>query len=187
MSSGQRTLFGEVASWVFFAAVSVVAVTHFDELKALSHQLLGTDMGKLSAAQTSPEPTEQAAMASGYTVELPIGSDGHYHADTEINGRSIKVLIDTGASIVALTAEDAEAAGIFVTDKDFTHRIQTANGTARVAPVTLDRVSIGDITVRDVRGVVSEAGAMAVSLLGMTFLNELDRVDMRSGKLILQD
>jgi aspartyl protease family protein len=88
---------------------------------------------------------------------------------------------------VALTAEDAEAAGIFVTDKDFTHRIQTANGTARVAPVTLDRVSIGDITVREVRGVVSEAGAMTVSLLGMTFLNELDRVDMRSGKLILQD
>jgi aspartyl protease family protein len=187
MSSSQRTLLGEVASWVFFAGVSVVAVTHFDELKGITHQILGTDMGKLSAARAAPEPPEQASTASGYTVELPIGSDGHYHADTEINGRTIQVLVDTGASMVALTAEDAEAAGIFVTDKDFTHRIQTANGTARVAPVTLDRVTIGDITVRDVRGVVSEAGAMAVSLLGMTFLNELDRVDMRSGKLILQD
>lgn len=192
MSSGQRTLFGEVASWVVLAAVSVVAVTHFEELKSIGHQLMGTDAAKLSAARTGAEPgssevDSQTQRSSGYTVELPIGSDGHYHADAEINGRSVQVLVDTGASLVALTAEDAETAGVFVSDKDFTHRIQTANGTARVAPVTLDRVTIGDITIRDVRGVVSEAGAMTVSLLGMTFLNELERVDMRSGKLILQD
>jgi aspartyl protease family protein len=89
--------------------------------------------------------------------------------------------------VVALTADDADTAGIFVRDRDFTGRIQTANGSARVAPVVLDEVTIGDITVRDVRAVVSEPGALSVSLLGMTFLNQLDRVDMRSGKLILQD
>jgi aspartyl protease family protein len=118
---------------------------------------------------------------------LPVGTDGHYHAEAEINGRSVPVLVDTGASLVALTAEDAEAAGIYVNDKDFTHQMQTANGMARVAPVTLERIAIGDITIRNVRGIVSEAGAMSVSLLGMTFLGQLDRVDIRSGKLILQD
>jgi aspartyl protease family protein len=187
-SSGHRTLFSEVATWVFLAAVSVVGVTHFEALKAIAHRLAGTDMARLDSART-PAPVAHSGSVNhdGYTVELPVSSDGHYHAEAEINGRSVTVLVDTGASVVALTAEDAEAAGIYVSDKDFTARIQTANGAARVAPVALDKVTIGDITLRDVRAVVCEAGAMTISLLGMTFLGELDRVDMRSGKLILQD
>lgn len=187
-SSGHRTLFSEVATWVFLAAVSVVGVTHFDTLKAMAHRVAGTDMERLAAARTeAPAPHSGSVADDGYTIELPVSSDGHYHAEAEINGRSITALVDTGASVVALTAEDAEAAGIYVSDKDFTAIIQTANGTARVAPVTLDKVAIGDITLRDVRAVVCEPGAMTVSLLGMTFLGQLDRVDMRSGKLILQD
>ena len=67
-------------------------------------------------------------------------------------------MVDTGASIVALTYEDAERAGVYVRDSDFTQRVRTANGMARVAPVTLDRVSIGDITVRNVPAAVSERG-----------------------------
>ena len=186
--SGHRTLFSEVASWVFLAAVSVVGITHFDDLKAVAHRVMGTDKPRLASARTEvPVVRSGSENRDGYTIELPISSDGHYHADAEINGGSITVLVDTGASVVALTAEDAETAGIFVSDKDFTARIQTANGTARVAPVMLDKVTIGDITVRDVHAVVTETGALTVSLLGMTFLGELDRVDMRSGKLILQD
>ncbi len=144
-------------------------------------------MARLSAARSAPEPAHQASDGGGYMVELPIGSDGHYHAEAEINGRPVQVLVDTGASMVALTAEDADAAGVFVTDNDFT-------------PPHSDRERHGPRGARDpgsrhhrrhhdpdVRGVVSESGAMSVSLLGMTFLNELDRVDMRSGKLILQD
>ena len=191
-SSGHRALLSEVASWVFFAGVMVVCVTHFDELKAAGHRLIGTDPGVLAAMRPGEGTSKLAAVEppaapSGYTVELPIGQDGHYRADVEINGRTVAVMVDSGASVVALTSEDAETAGIFVTDRDFSARIQTANGSARVAPVMLDDVSIGDITVRDVRAVVSEPGALTVSLLGMTFLNQLDRVDMRSGKLILQD
>jgi aspartyl protease family protein len=192
MSSGQRTLFGEVAAWVLFAGISVATVTHLDELTAIGHRLMGTDFAKFSGRPSATVPGSAAADAGGhagggYTVELPVGTDGHYHAEAEINGRSVPVLVDTGASLVALTAEDAEAAGIYVNDKDFTHQMQTANGMARVAPVTLERIAIGDITIRNVRGIVSEAGAMSVSLLGMTFLGQLDRVDIRSGKLILQD
>ncbi|MBA4131862.1 MAG: TIGR02281 family clan AA aspartic protease [Hyphomicrobium sp.] len=177
---------------MFFAGVMVVCITHFDELKAAGHRLIGTDPAVLAAIQQNGAPVEEAvapqpAATDGYTFEVAVGPDGHYHVDAEINGRSVAVLVDTGASVVALTADDADTAGIFVRDRDFTGRIQTANGSARVAPVVLDEVTIGDITVRDVRAVVSEPGALSVSLLGMTFLNQLDRVDMRSGKLILQD
>lgn len=194
LSSGQRALFVEVASWALVACVTVVSVTHFDTIKAIAHQIAGTDPALLAAARpedgpvNGQDPTEAAQpTSSGYSVELPVASDGHYHAEVEINGRPVGVLVDTGATVVALTADDADAAGIYVTEKDFTGRIQTANGAARVAPVLLDKVSIGDITVRDVRAVVSEPGALGVSLLGMTFLGQLERVDMRSGKLILQD
>jgi len=192
LSSGHRTLLGDVASWMFLAGVTIVGATHFDELKAIGHRWIGTDPAVLATLRQGEEPAEPAAVqapvsSDGYTVEVPIGQDGHYHVEAEINGRSVAVLVDTGASVVALTADDADAAGIFVTDRDFTGRIQTANGAARIAPVVLDEITIGDITVRNVRAVVSEPGALAVSLLGMTFLNQLDRVDMRSGKLVLQD
>ena len=96
-------------------------------------------------------------------------------------------MVDTGASIVALSYEDARASGIYVRDSDFTHRVSTANGLARVAPVTIDRISIGDITVRDVAGAVMEAGKLGTTLLGMSFLGRLQRVDMRSGMLVLQE
>ena len=191
-SSGHRSLLGEVLSWVFCSAMLVASIIHFEDLKALAHRVIGTEPAVVASLRQS-DPTVQVAAeetsvaADGYTVEVPLGRDGHYHVDADINGRSVAVLVDTGASVVALTAEDADAAGIFVSDADFTSRILTANGAARVAPVVLDKVSIGDITVRDVRAVVSEPGALTVSLLGMTFLNQLDRVDMRSGKLILQD
>jgi aspartyl protease family protein len=188
-SSGQRTLFGEVLSWVILAGVTVVGISHFEELTMLGRELTG--------AQTPPRDEvrmaqavmgeDAAGVSGGYTVELPLRADGHYHADADVNGHSVQVLVDTGASIVALTAEDAEAVGIYVSSSDYTRKIQTANGSARAAPVVLDRVSIGDITVRDVRAVVLEAGTMPVSLLGMSFLNEVDRVAIRSGKLILQD
>lgn len=104
-----------------------------------------------------------------------------------MNGRTIRVLVDTGASIVALTYEDARSIGLLVRDSDFTHRVSTANGIARVAPVVIDRIAIGDILVRDVQGAVMEPGKLGTTLLGMSFLGRLQRVDMRAGTLVLQE
>jgi len=98
-------------------------------------------------------------VARGRTVEIRAGAHGHYFASAEINGRPIDVLVDSGASIVALTYDDAQRAGVYVRDGDYTQRVSTANGLARVAPVVLDRVSIGDITVRNVPAAVTERGA----------------------------
>lgn len=87
--------------------------------------------------------------------------------------------------MVALTYEDAERAGLRLKPSDFTASVSTANGTAAVAPVTLDRVSIGRITVRDVRAAVCERGRLEKTLLGMSFLSRLDRVDISAGRLTL--
>jgi aspartyl protease family protein len=120
-------------------------------------------------------------------VRIEASGHGHYVTRAEINGRPIDVLVDTGASIVALTYDDARRAGVLVRDSDYTQRVSTANGQARVAPVTLDRVSIGDITVRNVPAAVSEPDSLATTLLGMSFLGRLQRVDMRPGVLVLQE
>jgi aspartyl protease family protein len=181
------------AGWLTAALSTAVALVYFTEIKDLTRGLIGLpapSQATMASARPSGRFVESARAspaARGRIVELRAGAHGHYYATAEINGRSVDVLVDSGASIIALSWEDAQRAGLFIRDSDFTHRVSTANGIARVAPVTLDRVSIGDIMVRDVQAAVTEPGAMTKSLLGMSFLSRLQRIDIRSGVLILQD
>jgi aspartyl protease family protein len=139
-----------------------------------------------SANESSLDVQRPVDGASG-TVSITAGDYGHFQTQAEINGRDVDVMVDTGASLVALTYEDAARAGVFVNPSDFTQLAQTANGMARVAPITISRISIGEITVHNVQAVVSERGASERTLLGMSFLGRLSRVEMRSGTLVLQE
>lgn len=190
ISSGMRYALNEAASWLCAASIMIGGVVYFDELKSgVSHALGMTfDGGADNGSQRPGGARSQAAQQStSGTVEIRAGSNGHFHTPVTINGRSVDVMIDTGASLVALTYEDAERAGIFVKPSDFTHRVSTANGHARIAPVTLDMIQIGDITVRNVKAAVSERGRLDVTLLGMTFLGRLSRTEIRKGTLVLQE
>ena len=80
-----------------------------------------------------------------------------------------------------------EHALVHVRDPDFTHRVTTANGIARVAIVTLDSVAIEDIMVRNVRAAVAEPGKLTKTLLGMSFLGQLRRTEMSRGVLVLEE
>ena len=97
------------------------------------------------------------------------------------------MLVDTGATLVALTYDDARRAGVHLSPSDFTHEVRTANGIAKVAPIDLGSISIGDITVRNVRGAVTEPGKLHKTLLGMSFLSRLSRVEMRDQALVLHE
>ena len=94
-------------------------------------------------------------------------------------------MADTGATLVVLTYEDAARLGLSPHSLDFSGLAETANGVSRVAPVTLDRVRVEDITVRDVPAVVAERGALATNLLGMSFLARLKSFQMQGSELIL--
>lgn len=180
-------MFGDLAGWLAAAAVCAVCLMNFDTLKQAAAGAMGLPDQETRAAEAAAQAAAKKAEGGNGTVEIPASGNGHYHAEVEINGRDVPVLVDTGATTVALTYDDAENAGIFLKDSDFTHTVSTANGTARVAPVMLDRISIGDITVRNVQGMVTERGRLETTLLGMSFLSRLSRVDMRSGILVLQD
>jgi aspartyl protease family protein len=188
-TSGNKQLLREAISWGVIAVVAVAAISHFETLKTGAEQMLGlptaTEVAEARRTVRTPPAAKQVNRDS--VVEIEAERNGHFNAEADINGRSIPVMIDTGATMVVLSYEDAERAGLLLTDKDFTRSVSTANGVARVAPVTLDRVSIGNITVRDVPAAVAESGRLRTSLLGMTFLSRLSRFDMRSGRLVLQE
>ena len=93
------------------------------------------------------------------------------------------MLVDTGASLVTLTPEDAQAAGITRGDLVYSARVSTANGVARMAPIKLREVRIDQLSVYDVPAAVIEN--LNISLLGMSFLNRLQGYEMRDGKLTI--
>lgn len=168
--------------------ILVGTFVYFDELKAAF--LPQTQVAQQSDQQPDQRTVatqELTASANGYQVQLAADGHGHFRTPALVNGRPIDVLVDTGATYVGLTYEDAERAGIFVTDADFKHKVQTANGYSRIAVVTIDRLSIGDIEVRDVKATVAERGKLHITLLGMSFLGKLKRTEMQRGQLILEN
>jgi aspartyl protease family protein len=108
---------------------------------------------------------------------------GHVVLDAAVNGAPVRMLVDTGASLVTLAPADAHAAGIDMARLVFNGQVNTANGTARMAPVTLREIRIGQLSFYDVPAAVLEH--LDVSLLGMSFLNRLQGYEMRDGKLTI--
>jgi aspartyl protease family protein len=111
--------------------------------------------------------------------------DGHFYVDADVNGTRIRFLIDTGATLVALSPDDARSAGLRISGSDYTGRSGTANGVTRVAPVTLREIGLEQFQVFDVRAVVLEQ-PIRVSLLGMSFLSRLQSYEMRNDELVLR-
>ncbi len=187
LSADTRQAVGMAAGWLVVAGAAAVSVVYFSEIKALARSALGLPAPHEAVAARGASAPHVPRPRSGPTVEIKAGAHGHFQASAEINGRPVDVLVDSGASIVALTYDDARRAGVYVRDSDYTQRVSTANGLARVAPVLLDRVSLGNVTVRNVPAAVSEPGSLGVTLLGMSFLSRLSRVDMRAGVLVLEE
>jgi aspartyl protease family protein len=124
-----------------------------------------------------------ASSPAANTIVYTANQQGHVVLDTAVNGFPVRMLVDTGASLVTLTPADARAAGINPTGLVFNAHVNTANGSARVAPVTLREVRIGQLSLYDVPAAVLEN--LYVSLLGMSFLGRLQGYEMRDGKLTI--
>jgi aspartyl protease family protein len=110
---------------------------------------------------------------SGQSATLTANAQGHFMAEGQINGGSIRFLLDTGATQVALSSADANRLGIDYR-KGQPGLMGTANGTAMAYKVTLNTVRIGDIVVNNVEAAVLEGNQMPFALLGMSFLNRME-------------
>ncbi|HLA02414.1 MAG TPA: TIGR02281 family clan AA aspartic protease [Aestuariivirga sp.] len=120
-------------------------------------------------------------------TELKAGQNGHFIVKAEINGTRIKVLVDTGASAVALSYEDASDVGLHPKNLDFNVPVSTANGMTKAAGVSLEKVEINGVRVSDVQGLVMPEGVMRGSLLGMSFLSKLKSFKVEDGVLYLKN
>jgi len=193
----EPSLFLELGMWLCGAAAVVALYMNYDLVRHnLSAMMIAGLERVLPPVPAGQRPAVKPTMAdidppandrSGTVFELRADRRGHYQADVEINGRRIGALVDTGASLVVLTYEDAQRLGIFLRDRDFTMRTNTANGIARAAPIMLDRVEIGPIQVRNVQASVSEPGRLGTNLLGMTFLSRIKKFESGAGRLVLHD
>lgn len=129
--------------------------------------------------------TPRQTVTSDQSIVLPRQADGHYYMTLDINDVPVEFVIDTGASQIVLTREDAQNIGLNPDELRYLGRAFTANGEVRTASVRLDTVRLGAITDTRVRAVVNE-GEMEGSLLGMTYLNRFDSITIRDGELILR-
>lgn len=125
------------------------------------------------------------SVVAGGRIELPRAPDGHYYLTLEVNGVALRFVVDTGASQIVLSRDDARRAGIDTESLVYLGRAFTANGEVRTAPVRLDRVAVGPIVDRDVRAVVND-GEMPGSLLGMDYLHRFSKVEISGGRLVLE-
>jgi len=120
-------------------------------------------------------------------TEIKAGASGHFVITADIDYTPIRVLIDTGATLVAMSYEDADKAGLHPFSLDFTVPVSTANGVVKAAQATLKRVEVDNIVVYDVKALVLPKGAFNGTLLGMSFLSRLSSFGIRDGVLTLEE
>ncbi|TIW73245.1 MAG: TIGR02281 family clan AA aspartic protease [Mesorhizobium sp.] len=121
------------------------------------------------------------------TVTLDKADNGHFEARILINGAPVRAVVDTGATSIVLTAEDAQAAGFNPATLNFTIPVSTANGMARAAAVKTDEVAIGGIVRKDMAVMIAAPGMLGQSLLGMNFIGSLSGFDVRGDRMVLRD
>ena len=132
-----------------------------------------------------PEVTERVQVVDGRRVTISADASGHYLVDARINGRVVPAMVDTGATVVALSADTARRLGIVPPRSALTRPVATANGVVDAAPATLTEVRIGRIVVRNVEALVIPGDGLTVDLLGMSFLGRLQKFESSGGRLIL--
>lgn len=136
-------------------------------------------LGPFSASAAS-SPTA----VSGQGTTLDRAPDGHFYADAQVNGTPVRFMVDTGATGVALSAEDAQRVGLPFFSSEFTAVGRGASGEVRGKIVTLDRVTLGGKSVDNVGGAILEGSEM--SLLGQTFLSQMGTIEISGDKMVIR-
>jgi aspartyl protease family protein len=135
------------------------------------------------AGQAKPPVTAGPAAASGFGQRsIERADDGHFYVEAQVNGARVQFLVDTGASMVALTPADARRAGIALSSVRAVAR--GAGGEIEIVPVAIDRIAVGTIEARNVGGAVIDD--LPVSLLGQSFLGTLSGVEISGDRMVLR-
>lgn len=127
----------------------------------------------------------QSLSEDGRVIEAPRNRDGHYYLTLHVGEEPIRFIVDTGATDVVLSIEDAQRVGIDTEDLAYTGLASTANGEVRTARVRLNDVRLGEFYEGAVSAWVNE-GELRDSLLGMEYLQRFDKISIENNTLILE-
>jgi aspartyl protease family protein len=167
-------------TWVLLILAGVGGWTYRQEVEWVARRMF-TELAPGTAVVEQQSPSGAPS-----TVQVRRASGGHFRVETALNGVPITMLVDTGASVVTLTQEDATAAGIDLTTLTYSVPVFTANGTTKAAPVIIDNLTVGPIERRRVPALVAQPGLMDRSLLGMSFLDTLGSYTISGDMLTLK-
>ena len=181
LASGQR--FGQtvrtLALWLLVILVFMAGYEYRYELQDVASRVSG---GIVPGSPLSITDGDGRTI-----VTLRQRMDGHFEANVDVNGRTIGMIVDTGATSTVLTAADAERAGFDPSALVFNIPVSTANGTANAARVVADEVAVGGIVRKNLPLLVAEDSRLGQSLLGMNFMGTLAGFDVRGDRLVLRD
>jgi aspartyl protease family protein len=163
-----------IIGWLAIVLAIVVFYAYRGEVAAVANRTLGVVVPGM------------AVQGSDGEVTIWRGQGGHFMVDSRINGFAARMMFDTGASTIVLTAEDARLVGLRIGENDYTVSVSTANGVTRAAPVTLQTVDIGGLVETRVEAMVARPGALRTNLLGMSYLERLSSYEVRGDRLILR-
>ena len=154
-------------TWAAIAFVLVAGYSYRDEITQIAYRVKGelSPPGSAVSLETST-PGSQA-------VRIRKRRDGHFVVNAKLNGQSMAMLVDAGASTVVIREADAARLGVDTSRLRYTVPVQTANGITYAAHVRLASIAIGSIQVEGVDALVSKPGALRENLLGMSFLSRL--------------
>jgi aspartyl protease family protein len=143
-----------------------------------------SDTAAVEAPAAAPEPTQRPS--SGYReASLQADPRGQYAADVIIDGSPVRMLIDTGATEVCVSASTARRLGLSPSGGR-KRLIQTANGQSTASPTILTNLSLDGLYMNDVEALILAPEAGEVNLLGESFLKRLISVEQRNGMLVLR-
>lgn len=168
-----ETLFS-ILAWAGIFLLLILGYSYRDELK----QTWARIRAEVFAG-------EAITVAPG-EIEVRRSGDGHFYLEADVNGAPVQFMIDTGASTVALSWEDARKAGFHPEAMEFHQRVQTASGWAMSAPIFITTIEAGPIDRRDIAGGILPEGVEG-SLLGLTFLDTLKSYEISGDRLTLRN
>ena len=148
----------------------------------------GTTQNNVTALSDKKIRKDNSATKSlaGRKVRIKAGYGGHYYADVRMNNRPVKVLVDTGATSVAINETTARKIGIHLKPSDFKYKVNTANGQTKMASAIIREIQIGNIRVKNVHAAVAKDKSLSGTLLGMSFLKKLKRFEISGDMLLLE-
>lgn len=166
--------------FVMLTAIAIAMVIAFGVAPSLQER--ADAPAPMTVAVATPEPAPSAGSRAAF---IDREDDGHFWARADVSGTQVKFMVDTGASIVALTYFDAQRLGLKPEELDFDSEIRTAGGVTYGAPVTLESIRVGKVKIENVNAVILRT-ELEQSLLGMTFLGELHSYEVRQGQMIIR-